>query len=82
MEISIQNGIQENKTEKMNISDSYIHRTLVNQNALLRDNQQYAQFKVNDAAPKSREQINGKDVTVTEEGHGYTVKGSNFEFLF
>ncbi len=41
----------------------------------------YAQFKVNDAAPKSREQINGKDVTVTEEGHGYTVKGSNFEFL-
>lgn len=46
------NGIQENKTEKMNISDSYIHRTLVNQNALLRDNQQYAQFKVNYKAEK------------------------------
>lgn len=46
------NGIQEDRTELMNISDSYVHRTLVNQNALLRDNQQYAQFKVNYKAEK------------------------------
>lgn len=46
------NGIQEDRTELMNISDSYVHRTLVNQNALLRDNQQYAQLKVNYKAEK------------------------------
>lgn len=45
-------GIQENRTEGMNISNSYINRNLVNQDAFLRDNQQYAQFKVNYKAEK------------------------------
>lgn len=41
----------------------------------------YAQFAVNKAAPKTREQVNGSNVTVKDNGDAYSVKGENFEFL-
>ncbi len=55
--------------------------TAKNSSGMIREGYEaaFAQFKVNDAAAKQREKVDG--VTITEEGNSYLVKGSNFSFM-